>query len=92
MCFIFVELVGFVAGLTNLVSSIPQLIANLRNPNSAAQQSAARNACQAAGNGMWLVYGLTVGSLAMSTFSTLGTLMAGALLIQVHRARRDRVA
>ena len=90
MCFslLFVEILGFAAGFTNLVSSIPQLLANLRNPGAAAKQSASRNACQCAGNGMWLVYGVTVGSIAMSTFSTLGCIMAGALLWQVRHAKR----
>ena len=88
MCFLMIELVGFVAGLTNLVSSVPQLIANLRHPERAANQDASRNAFQAAGNGMWLYYGVSVGSIAMTTFSTLGCLMAAALFWQVLKSHR----
>lgn len=84
---IFIEALGFVAGATNLMSSVPQLLANLKTPGCAANQSAARNACQAAGNGMWLAYGLASGSIAITTFSTLGCLMAGLLFWQVRRAR-----
>ena len=86
MCLIVIELVGFFAGLTNLVSSVPQLIANIRNPKSASGQSACRNALQCAGNGMWLYYGLSIGSMAMATFSTLGCAMAALLFWQVHRS------
>lgn len=89
---IYVEAIGFLAGLTNLFSSVPQLIANLKSPDCAADQSAARNICQAAGNGMWLCYGLAIGSLAMSTFSTLGCAMAAALFLQVRKAKSARNA
>lgn len=83
-----VELLGFAAGLMNLTSSLPQLVANLRNPDCAAQQNAARNALQCAGNGMWLAYGISVGSMSMTTFSSLGCLMAGTLLWQVLKAKQ----
>lgn len=84
---IYVELLGFMAGLTNLLSSVPQLLANLKAPECAAQQSAARNVCQAAGNGMWLFYGVAIGSVAMTTFSTLGCAMAATLFVQVRKAK-----
>lgn len=83
-----IELIGLLAGLTNLVSSVPQLAANLRNPELARGQSAARNACQCAGNALWLVYGLSIGSFAMTLFSSLGCMMAGLLLWQVLSAAR----
>ena len=85
---IYIEAVGFVAGLTNLMSSVPQLRANLKNPECAAHQSAGRNACQATGNGLWLFYGIAAGSIAMSTFSTLGFIMAALLFLQVRKARK----
>lgn len=90
MCEIHLEILGFMAGLTNLISLLPQLLANLRNRAAAASQNAARNACQCAGNGMGLAYGLSVGSLAMTTFSLLGSVMAGALMWQVWAAKRDQ--
>ena len=82
-----VELLGFAAGLTNLASSVPQLVANLRAPDCAAKQSASRNAFQCAGNAMWLGYGVSLGSLPMMAFSTLGCAMAGLLLWQVVKAK-----
>ena len=82
-----IELLGFAAGLINLTSSVPQLVANLRNPDCAAKQSASRNALQCAGNGMWLAYGISVGSMSMTTFSSLGCLMAGTLFWQVLKAK-----
>lgn len=82
-----VEFLGFAAGLMNLTSSVPQLVANLRKPDCAARQSASRNALQCAGNCMWLAYGISVGSMSMTTFSSLGCLMAGTLLWQVLRAK-----
>ena len=89
---IFIEALGFAAGFTNLMSSVPQLRANLKNPDCAANQSAARNACQATGNGLWLIYGLAAGSIAMSTFSTLGFLMAALLFLQVRKAQKSAPA
>ncbi|MEM9433187.1 MAG: hypothetical protein AAGA12_04640 [Pseudomonadota bacterium] len=84
-----IEMIGLAAGLTNLSSSIPQLIANLRNPDAASKQSPSRNACQCAGNVLWLVYGIAVNSVAMMIFSTLGSVMAGLLLAQVLSAARS---
>ena len=88
MCNTYIELIGIIAGLTNLLSSAPQLIDNLRNPDRASGQNASRNALQCAGNGMWLFYGVSIGSLAMTTFSTLGSVMAALLFWQVVRCKR----
>ena len=85
---IYIEALGFLAGLTNLMSSVPQLRANMKKPDCAANQSAARNACQATANVLWLVYGLAAGSVAMSTFSTLGLIMAALLFLQVRKAQK----
>lgn len=76
------EVLGFVAGATNLMSSVPQLYANLRNPLLVSGQSATRNLLQCAGNILWLAYGMQIGSVAMTTFALLGTIMAGALALQ----------
>lgn len=83
---VYVEMLGFVAGATTLCSSVPQLVANLRDPALAKGQSAARNALQCTGNAMWLVYALSVGSVAMTTFAGLGSVMALALLVQVVKS------
>lgn len=88
---IFIEMLGFVAGATNLASSVPQLLANLREPDLARGQSPARNAFQCAGNLMWLIYATQVGSIAMTTFAGLGCAMAGLLLAQTFGARRQAV-
>ena len=85
----FVEMLGFVAGATTLFSSVPQLLANLRDPDLARGQSAARNALQGGGNAMWLLYALSVGSIAMTTFASLGSLMALALLTQTLRIKGE---
>jgi uncharacterized protein with PQ loop repeat len=82
-----VELLGFAAGMTNLTSSVPQLVSNLRSPDCAARQSPSRNALQCGGNALWLAYGVSVGSLSMTAFSSLGCLMAATLLWQVLKAR-----
>lgn len=82
-----IEILGFCAGATTLVSSVPQLVANLRNPHLARGQSSLRNWFQSTGNGLWMVYGLSVGSVSMTTFAALGSLMAGSLLIQTLRAQ-----
>lgn len=83
-----IEMIGLLAGLTNLASSVPQLIANLRCPEKACGQSPSRNALQCSGNALWLVYGASIGSMAMTIFSTLGCAMAGLLLWQVLKANR----
>lgn len=84
----YIEILGFAAGATTLVSSAPQLIANLRNPDLARMQSLARNGLQAAGNMLWFVYGASVGSTSMITFSGFGFLMASCLAFQTYRVQR----
>ncbi len=85
-----IELLGFAAGAVNLFSSVPQLLANLRNPDLARGQSVLRNAFQCAGNALWLIYGLKVGSIAMATFALLGCLMACILLMQTLKSKTQR--
>ena len=65
-----IEFLGFSAGAITLVSSVPQLIANLRNQELAMAQSLSRNCLQSVGNGLWLGYGVTVGSASMTTMSS----------------------
>lgn len=84
-----IELLGFVAGATNLASSVPQLRANFRNPELACGQSVSRNCYQCAGNAMWMVYGVTVGSTSMTTFASLGCMMAGGLIFQTLRVQSN---
>ena len=83
----FVEALGFAAGATTLVSSVPQLIANLRDQALALGQSLSRNCLQAAGNALWFVYGTSVGSASMITFAGLGCLMASCLALQTYRVQ-----
>ncbi len=83
----FIEALGFAAGATTLVSSVPQLIANLRDQNLARGQSLSRNCLQASGNALWLVYGIAVGSNAMATFAGLGCVMASCLAMQTCRVQ-----
>ncbi|NNL17969.1 MAG: PQ-loop repeat-containing protein [Boseongicola sp.] len=80
----FIEILGFAAGATTLVSSVPQLIANLRNQELARGQSLSRNCLQSAGNALWFVYGASVGSASMLTFAALGCLMASCLALQAY--------
>lgn len=82
-----IEVLGFLAGFTTLCASLPQLLANLRDPKRACAQSPARNALQSAGNALWLVYAMSTGSIAMMCFSTLGCLMGLALLAQTWKGR-----
>ena len=88
MDFVQIEILGFVAGATNLCSSVPQLLSNLRNPQLARSQSMSRNCLQCAGNGLWLLYGASTGSLSMTTFAALGCGMAGLLVRQTRQAQR----
>lgn len=94
MDMICIEILGFLAGATTLFSSIPQLWANLRNPNLASGQSISRNCFQCAGNALWLLYGISAGSESMTTFASLGCVMAGGLIFQTAsaklKARSDR--
>lgn len=84
-----IEILGFVAGATNLFSSVPQLLANLKNPQFACGQSASRNCLQCAANALWLGYGLSVGSISMAIFAALGCLMAGILVRQTVSFKTD---
>lgn len=86
---IYIEILGFIAGATTLVSSVPQLIANLRNQHLARGQSLSRNLLQSAGNALWLIYGGSVGSTSMTTFAGLGFLMAGSLALQTYRVQYE---
>lgn len=83
----FIETLGFAAGATTLVSSVPQLIANLKDQELARGQSLSRNCLQASGNALWLVYGVAVGSASMMTFAGLGCLMASCLAFQTYRVQ-----
>lgn len=85
-----IEILGFAAGATTLISSVPQLIANLRNPDLAYGQSLSRNCLQSTGNALWLLYGASVGSTSMVTFAGLGCLMASCLAFQTFRVQRRR--
>ena len=85
-----IEILGFAAGATTLISSLPQLIANLRNQDLALGQSLSRNYLQFAGNALWFTYGASVGSTSMVTFAGLGCLMASCLTFQTYRVQRRR--
>lgn len=87
MDLISIEVLGFMAGATNLFSSVPQLLANIRNPELACGQSLSRNCFQCAGNGLWIIYGVSVGSISMTTFASLGCAMAFGLIFQTMRAK-----
>ncbi len=84
---IFVEALGFAAGATTLVSSVPQLIANLMDQDLARGQSLSRNCLQATGNALWIAYGTSVGSTSMMIFAGLGCLMASCLAFQTCRVQ-----
>jgi len=88
MDIVLIEILGFVAGATTLISSGPQLVANLRNQDLARGQSLSRNCLQSAGNALWFFYGASVGSTSMVTFAGLGCLMASCLAIQTYRVQR----
>jgi len=83
-----IEVLGFAAGGTTLISSLPQLLANLRNEELARSQSLSRNCLQSAGNALWLAYGISAGSVSMVTFAALGFLMAGGLAFQTYSVQR----
>ena len=83
-----IEVLGFAAGAITLVSSIPQLIANLRNRELAMAQSLSRNCLQSTGNALWLGYGVSVESASMVTFAMLGCLMAGCLALQTYSVQK----
>lgn len=87
MDFVSIEILGFIAGATNLFSSVPQLIANFKRPELASGQSLSRNCFQGAGNGLWMAYGVSVGSISMTTFASLGCAMACGLIFQTMRAK-----
>ena len=87
-----IEILGFIAGATNLFSSVPQLLVNLRYPQRACGQSVSRNCFQCAGNALWMLYGIFVGSESMSTFAALGCAMAGGLIFQTMRAKTRALA
>lgn len=86
----FIELLGFIAGGTTLVSSVPQLLANLRDKELARTQSLSRNLLQAAGNALWFLYGASVSSTSMVTFAGLGCFMAICLALQTYRVQFAR--
>lgn len=81
------ELIGWLAGLLTLSSSLPQIKANIANPELARHQSTSRNLLLCAGNSLWLVYAIIFNVAAMMFFAALGATLAGALFIQVVRAK-----
>ena len=91
MDIVLIEILGFAAGATTLISSVPQLIANLRDQDLALGQSLSRNCLQSAGNALWFLYGASVGSTSMLTFAGLGCLMASCLAFQTYRVQRKAI-
>ena len=83
------ELIGYLAGLVMLSSSLPQLVVNFRDPSLAASQSGGRNLLQALGNLMWLIYAILVGAQPMIVFAGLGFVLASWLLLQVLMSNRS---
>jgi len=81
------DLIGYLAGFTTLISTVPQLVANFRKPGIAASQSAWRNALQAAGNLLWLLYALVVDATPMILFASTGLFLAICLCLQVVRSQ-----
>lgn len=78
---------GLLAGTLNMSSSIPQLVANIRNPELAKSQSPSRQALQMLGNLAWLGWGIGNSADEVMLFASLGSAMASILWFQTIRAR-----
>ena len=80
-------MLGLTAGALNMSSSVPQLIANLRDPLLARAQSPGRNFLQALANFGWAVWGIGMEAIEVVIFASAGFAMASVLLVQVMKAK-----
>jgi uncharacterized protein with PQ loop repeat len=78
-----VEVLGFAAGATIMVSAVPQLVANIRNPQASANQSITRNIALVAGNIMWVAYGLMINAPSITMMCVVAAVLNGAVAMQV---------
>lgn len=83
------ELLGFVAGTIISVSALPRIIQCMRNATLARAESLSRNGMISFGNVLWIVYGLLVGSVALTTMSVVATALNGTIMVLAIRARRE---
>lgn len=76
------EVIGIAAGGSNMISTVPEIMANIGDLDRAASQTPWRPALQLLGNALWLVYGLREEKRVIVFFSAAGTLFASIALLQ----------
>lgn len=81
------NLIGLVAGMLVCISSIPQVVANLRNPKASRDQNVSRNILMIAGNALWVWYGIHAGTLPIVVFCGISVILNVCLTAQCLRAR-----
>ncbi|MDQ8727241.1 hypothetical protein [Bradyrhizobium sp. LHD-71] len=82
------ELLGFCAGGMIAVSALPRVWEIMRRPDVAAAEPISRNTMLAAGNLLWVAYGIASGALAITVMCTVAGILNGLVLAFAISARR----
>ena len=82
------NLLSIIAGVIILFSSIPQIIALRRDPESGISQSLIRNIMLVVGNAAWCTYGYLLPAPQLGLMCGLAVILNGSICIQIYYARK----
>jgi hypothetical protein len=82
-----VEAIGFTSGTIISLSALPRVLELRRDVAKAAGESISRNVALCVGNLGWVVVGLSTPSLSIAVMCTVASVLNGAVLFVVLRAK-----
>jgi len=77
------QALGFLAGGLIMCAALPQIMRNIRHPQTAAQQSIWRNVLFVVGNLVWVFYGIRMDAAAISVMCGINVVMNGIIVAQM---------
>jgi uncharacterized protein with PQ loop repeat len=86
----FMQLLGFLAGTIISLSALPRVWDIMRDHRIAAAEPISRNAMLAAGNMLWVVYGVGTAAVAVAVMCMIAGILNGLVLAFAIAARRMR--
>jgi uncharacterized protein with PQ loop repeat len=86
---VILQLLGLMAGAIICSSAVPRVREIWRNPQVAAGESLTRNARIVGGNVLWVVYGVLMGTPAITIMCGISVVLNGVILFATLRAKRQ---
>jgi uncharacterized protein with PQ loop repeat len=80
--------VGLAAGTIICASSLPQIVANLRDPEASRHQNLTRNILMTVGNCLWVWFGTSMGAYPVVIFCSIGAILNASLSVQCLRSQK----